>query len=186
MRPLAAAGNTSHRRNDMKNAYGTFGTGLAAVALFGWGAVAAAASQQASQDKSATKAQTTTGTAMTVTAGDIANNPTRYYGQKVTVRAEVEDVLSRQVFLLDEDKLFAWPDVLVITPTLTSTVPEEEIVTVTGTVRPYVDADFRRDYNWNWWGDMDHDVHVTFRDRPVIVADSVKTNNGTELVTQKK
>ena len=174
----------------MKKNYGTFGRGAAVVALAAGLALAPVNAQQPAQDKSqtasGTQQQTTSGTPMTVKAGDIANNPARYYGQKVTVRAEVEDVLSRQVFLLDEDKLFAWPDVLVITPTVTSAVPEDEVVTVTGTVRAFVDADFRRDYNWNWWGDMDNDISVTFRDRPVIVADSVKTQNGTELVTTQK
>lgn len=159
----------------MNKLYVRFGAAPVAAVLFGWLGVAPVQSQQG-----------TSGTASMVKAGDIAGNPSRYYGQKVTVRAEVEDVLSRQVFLLDEDKLFAWPDVLVITPALSSMIPEDEIVTVTGTVRAFVDADFRRDYNWNWWSDMDTDIILTFRDRPVIVADSVKTQSGSELVAQKK
>jgi hypothetical protein len=167
----------------MKKAYGTFTTSVVATAILGCLSVAAVESQQQSSQE---KPKGTAGTAMTVRAGEIANNPSRYYGQKVTVRAEVEDVLSRQVFVLDEDKLFAYPDVLVIAPALSSMVPEDQIVTVTGTVRAFVDADFRRDYDWNWWGDLDNDIIVTFRDRPVIVADSIRTQSGTELVTQKK
>lgn len=138
----------------------------------------ALAQQQTPQEQKPTG---TTG-ARTITAGEIAANPTAYYGQKVTVRAEVEDVLGRQAFLLDEDKLFAWPDVLVISPNLTTGVVEENIVTVTGTVRSFVDADFRRDYDWDWWGDLDPDIFVTFRDRPVIIADSIRTAAGMELV----
>ena len=53
-------------------------------------------------------------------------------------------------------------------------------------MRAFVDADFRRDYDWDWWGDADTDIFVTFRDRPVIVADSVKTHSGKELVAPKK
>lgn len=119
---------------------------------------------------------------MTATAGEIAHEPARFYGKKVMVRAEVEDVLSRQVFLLDEDELFVWPDVLVIAPPMSSAIPEDEIVTVTGMVRSFVDADFRREYDWDWWGDLDTDVVVTFRERPVILADSVRTQDGTELL----
>jgi hypothetical protein len=118
----------------------------------------------------------------TVTAGEIAQNPTKYYGQKVSVRAEVDDVLGRQVFALDEDELFAWPDVLVIAPPLTGFVPEDQIVTVTGTVRSCVDLDFRLEYDWDWWKDLDTDLSVTFENRPVIVADSVRDQAGTELV----
>lgn len=126
--------------------------------------------------------QSATSAATTATAGEIANNPAKFYGKKVTVRAEVEDVLSRQVFLLDEDKLFVWPDVLVIAPPMSSAVPEDEVVTVTGMVRSFVDADFRREYDWDWWGDLDTDIVVAFRERPVILADSVRTQAGTELV----
>lgn len=119
---------------------------------------------------------------LSVTAGAIAANPEKYYGQKVAVRAEVEDVLGPQVFLLDEERLFAWPDVLVVAPRLSGVVPEDEIVTVTGTVRAFSDADFRRDYDWAWWNDLDPDIYVTFRTRPAIVADSIRTSAGLELV----
>ena len=84
MEAEAILARMGRRRHDMRNANSTFGTGLAAVALFGWLAAAPVESQQASQDKSASTPQTTIGTAMTVKAGDIANNPSRYYGQKVT------------------------------------------------------------------------------------------------------
>ena len=117
-----------------------------------------------------------------VKTGDIANNPAQYHGKRVSVRAEVEEVLSRQVFLLDKDRLIAWPDVLVIAPALTVAIPEDTVVTVIGTVRSFVDADSRREDDWDWWGDLDTDVEVTFRNRPVIVAESVKTAAGAELV----
>ena len=121
-------------------------------------------------------------TPMNATAGEIAANPAKYYGKKVIVRAEIEDVLGGQMFLLDEDRLFAWPDVIVITPALGTPLVEDSIVTVTGMVRAYVDADFRRDYDWNWWDRLDPDLELTFRNRPAIVADSVKTEQGNELV----
>jgi hypothetical protein len=121
-------------------------------------------------------------TPMTATAGEIAQNPTAYHGKRVTVRAEVEDLLGAQMFLLDEDRLFAWPDVLVITPKLSAAIDEDRMVTVTGTVRPYVEAEFRRDYDWNWWDRIDPDIEVAFRNRPAIIADSVKTAAGAELV----
>ena len=47
-----------------------------------------------------------------------------------------------------------------------------------GSVRP----DFRRDYDWNWWDRLDPDIEVAFRNRPVIVADSIQTAQGSELV----
>lgn len=150
---------------------------LAALANSG---VAAQSQPQTQGQKSPPANQTTT--PMTVTAGQIADKPKDYIGKKVTVRAEIEDVLGRQMFLLDEDRLFAWPDLLVITPALNGELPEEAVVSVTGTVQNFVETQFRRDYDWRWWDDMDPDINVTFRDRPVIVADSVKTADGRELV----
>ena len=119
---------------------------------------------------------------ITVKAGEIAANPEKYYGKKVMVKAEVEDVLGAQMFLLDEDRLFAWPDVLVIAQKLTGAVPEDTEVTVVGTVQKYTSTTLRRDYDWDWWNDIDVDIEMTFRDRPVIIADSVKSESGTELV----
>lgn len=142
------------------------------------GAPHEAQSRQAGQDKKPGQEMT----AMSATAGNIAANPANYYGKKVTVRAEVEDVLGAQVFLLDEDRLFAWPDVMVITPALSNAVVEDTMVTVTGTVRQFVDAEFRRDYDWNWWDRLDPDIELAFRHRPVIVADSIKTAQGSELI----
>ena len=125
---------------------------------------------------------TMTSTADMVKAGDIAANPEKFYNKKVAVTAEIEDVLGLQTFTLDEDKAFAGPDVLVISPALTSPVPENEVVTVTGTLKPFVEADIKRDYNWNWWADWKAEMAVQFKDRPVLLADSIKTKAGTELV----
>jgi hypothetical protein len=138
--------------------------------------------KQTEQKPQDTKQMEKDAAVMTTTAGAIAQNPATYYGKKVEVRAEVEDVLGRQVFLLDEDRLFAWPDVMVIAPALTGYAPEDEMVTVRGTVKAFVDADFRRDYAWNWWGDLHPNVVVAFRDRPAIVAESIRTSTGAELV----
>lgn len=159
----------------MKHSWRSVWSCAAASALVSISLVSADATQTAGKDKQAT-------TAMKATAGEIANNPAAYIGKKVTVTAEVEDVLGRQVFLLDEDRLFVWPDVLVIAPALAGQAPEDTNVTVSGTVRNFVDVDFRRDYDWNWWGDLDTDIVVAFHNRPVIIADSVKTSSGTELV----
>ncbi len=117
-----------------------------------------------------------------VTAGQIAGEPASYYGRTVAVRAEVEDVAGPQAFLLDEDRVGAGPDVLVLTRALAGPVPEDELVTVTGTVHAFVEAEIRRDYDWGWWDAVDPEVLVAFRSRPVIMAESVRTEAGRELV----
>jgi hypothetical protein len=95
----------------------------------------------------------------------------------------VDDVYSSHSFTLDEDAIFAGPDVLVLVPNpaIAATAPDDKSVTVTGRVRRYVSREFDRDYDWF---DARPEWEGTFRDRAVIVADSVKTEDGRELVKQ--
>ena len=163
------------------NRYTGFIAMAAAVSL--WLApVAGQTGQTGQQQTPPATPQTPTMTAMTVKAGDIAANPEKHYNKKVTVTAEVEEVLGVQIFTLDEDRAFAGPDVLVISPALSAPIPDGQKVTVTGTLKPFVEADIKRDYNWNWWADLKVETTTQFKDRPVLLADSVKTEAGVELV----
>ena len=51
-----------------------------------------------------------------MSAGKLAKDGKKFYGQNVTVRAEVEDVLDSHSFTLDEDAVLAGPDVVVLVP----------------------------------------------------------------------
>lgn len=121
--------------------------------------------------------------ARTATAGEIARNPAKFYGQKVQVSAEVEDVYNAHAFTLDEDELFAGPDVLVLNPAPLSESKDGSNVTVTGTIQQFVRADIERDYDWfdnNWLESGTEEID--FSTRPVLIADSVRTSDGQELV----
>src|SRR5687768_17538920 len=73
---------------------------------------------------------------MTVSAGKLARDAKDYYGKTVTVKAEVENVFDSRSFTLDEDSVFAGPDVLVLVPSgMTADLRHDQVVTVTGTVR---------------------------------------------------
>lgn len=118
------------------------------------------------------------------TAGAIAAAPQAYYGNLVRVTAEVEDVVSPHVFLLDEDRIGAGPDVLVVYPRPIGAVPEGDDVTVVGHVRPLVRTYFERDYDWfdwGWFNEVEGEVEV--ETRPVIVASSV-VSAGRELMPE--
>ena len=122
-----------------------------------------------------TQPQQPTMTTMVVKAGDIAANPEKHYNKKVSVTAEVDEVLGLQTFTLDEDAAFAGPDVLVISPALAAPIAADTELTVTGTLKPFVEADIKRDYDWNWWADWKVESTAKFKDRPVLLADSIKT-----------
>jgi len=86
-------------------------------------------------------------------------------GEPVTVRAEVEEILSLHAFTVGDG------ETLVFSPAVLTVDVEEEVV-VTGTVRQLVFADFRDDYDWfdfgdeDWVADFEHDL--------VVVADSIR------------
>jgi len=122
----------------------------------------------------------------TIAAGKLAKHPEEYYGKTVSVRAEVEDVFGSNMFTLDEDALFAGPDVLVLVPKgLSATLMHDQKVTVTGRVRRYVEAELKKDYDWFDHGKLVNVKHkVEWETRPVVVAASIRTEDGRELLSE--
>lgn len=141
-------------------------------------ALIAPASAQTTQPAQQQPATRTIGSSAIVDSEDLARNPEKYYGKTVMIQPDdVDRVVNRHAFLLDEDAAFAGPDILVLVPSPAGTLSQGEDVTVTGTVRPYVAADIERDYDW-----FDADgIEIDFKDRPVIVATSVKASDGRQL-----
>src|SRR6185503_2531650 len=120
----------------------------------------------------------------TISAGKLAKDAKHFYGQTVTVQAEVEDVLGPKMFTLDEDAILAGADVLVLVPRgVTAQLSHDQKVTVTGTVRQYVEADLDRDFDFFENGKLvEVNKKVDWKTRPVIIATSVRTAAGDDLV----
>ena len=115
--------------------------------------------------------------------GEIADVPGRFYGRSVSVRGEVEDVRSQRLFTLDEDKLFAGPDLLVLNPYPMVTPDDNDVVTVVGVVRPFVRAEFERDYDWFDANQFGANVDLEdYERRPIVVAHSILGNNNRQFV----
>jgi hypothetical protein len=118
----------------------------------------------------------------TVTAGELSDHPDRYYGKTMSVTAEVEDVYSRSMFSLDEDKLWSTGrDVIVINPRPTAAVTDNDHVTVVGDVRRFTMTELRREFDDLDW-DLRPEITAWVAKRPVIVARSIQTERGDELV----
>jgi hypothetical protein len=106
-----------------------------------------------------------------ISAGQLAEQPATYLGKRVTVRSEVEDVHAPRFFTLDEDRIGTSPDVLVLAPT--GEVPRDgSTVVVTGTVRRFVREELQRDFDWFA---LETKYDETYKERPVIIAESVQT-----------
>ena len=118
-----------------------------------------------------------------VSAGKLAKDAKDFYGRTVTVQAEVEDVLGGNMFTLDEDAILAGSDVLVLVPRgVADTLAHDQKVVVTGEVRPYVEADLDRDFDWFDNGKLvDVKTKVDWKTRPVIIVDTIRTESGAEI-----
>ncbi|WP_121971428.1 hypothetical protein [Leptolyngbya sp. BC1307] len=104
--------------------------------------------------------------------GDLTSNPEKYYNQRIAVQGEIEDILSPTTFTLDEEQLFGG-DLLVLSQMASPQAQGGESVTVTGTLRPYVAADFERDYELDWDATVQQQIEVEYSEKPVFVADEV-------------
>ena len=64
----------------------------------------------------------------------------------------------------------------------------DQVVTITGTVRPYVLAEIKKDYDWFEDGKILKHVgdKVDMKTRPVIVATSVRTAAGLEVLAMNQ
>jgi hypothetical protein len=118
-----------------------------------------------------------------VVAGELAEHPDLYLGKRISVYAEVDDVHNRQLFTLDEDRLFVGPDVIVYARDGRAIVDDDQMVTVTGVVRKFVDTDLFVTAEWfdPWYNDLDAAGRGLVRSRPLIVAESIIAANGAQL-----
>jgi hypothetical protein len=119
-----------------------------------------------------------------ISATKLVKHASDYYGKTVTVKAKVDDVMGTNMFSLDEDALFAGPDVLVIVPAGVSGVAHDQKVVVTGEVRAYVEPDLDKDFAFFEDGKLiKKDTKIDWKTRPVIVAKSVRTESGAEIAS---
>jgi hypothetical protein len=142
----------------------------------------ATADQSRERDTVGTTGMADRAAATTVTAGEVADHPDRYYGKTLSVTAEVEDVYNKSVFSLDEDKLWSTGrDVIVVNPRPGEAARDDTEVTVVGPLRRFTMAEFRRDFDYLDW-DLRPEITGWIEQRPVIVAQSIRTSSGQELV----
>jgi hypothetical protein len=104
-------------------------------------------------------------------AGDIAGNPARYAGQRVTLKSDVERVMPNGFFILDDN------DILVLSQS--GSPIEKQEVTVHGTVHTYSAPELKSRFSWF---KSDAELDAQYNNRAVIVADSITTADGRELV----
>jgi hypothetical protein len=82
-------------------------------------------------------------------------------------------MLSPGIFRLEEEGWFEGDEVLVIGASTLPTLDEAEEVVVTGTLRPFVAAEFDQEYDLTWDLDLQEQLEAEYTEQPVLVADDV-------------
>ncbi len=113
---------------------------------------------------------------MTLSPGieDISERPDNFYSKEVALEGEVGEIKSDSAFTLSEDELIGDNDMLMINVTGEPIPEQEQKVVVTGTVRPYVSAEFERDYDLTWDLDVQKEIEAEYSQKPVLVVDSIE------------
>jgi hypothetical protein len=105
-----------------------------------------------------------------VTTEEVADRTNALLGKSVTVRSEVEKKVGAHSFTIGDDKLFGSEKILVINASGASTVlPDDIKLQVTGKVQKFVVADVEREFKLN----LEPEVEVEYKDKPVIIAQSI-------------
>lgn len=105
--------------------------------------------------------------------GDVTQNPEVYYDKTIAIEGEVDEIIASGFFELDEEKIFGGEDLLVIAVKSGVEVRDDETVVVTGKLRPFVAAEFERDYDLDWDLSMQQKIEAEYSGKPVMVAQEV-------------
>lgn len=105
--------------------------------------------------------------------GELTSSPEKYYDQRIAVTGEVDDILSSNIFTLDEEQFFGGEDLLVIYPEATAQTEDDQEVIVTGVLRPYRKEEFERDYALDWSDSVQAKIDAEYADKPILIADDI-------------
>ena len=103
----------------------------------------------------------------------ISETPDEFYSKEVALEGEVTEIKSDLAFTLTEDDFIGGNDMLIVNITGEPIPAEDERVVVTGMVRPYVAAEFERDYDLTWDLDVQEEIEAEYSQKPVLVVDSI-------------
>ncbi len=106
---------------------------------------------------------------------EVAENPDKYYGQEISVEGEVDEIVNDYAFTLKQEQLIGGDDLLIINATGEPIPQQDKTVVVTGMVRPFVKAEFERDYDLTWDLDIQEKIEAEYTEKPVLVVDSIVT-----------
>jgi len=120
-----------------------------------------------------------------VSLRDVSDHPGRYYNQQVMLAGSVENLYNRSVFALDDDPLLSTGrTVIVVAPAITRTMIANQTVSVVGELIKFDKGDIEKRFH-GYKLDLGDDLRKSLDDKPVVVATSIRTKDGEELLGTK-
>jgi len=114
------------------------------------------------------------------TVESVAEDTNQYIGKTVTVDGEIERQVSPKAFIVQDKEFLGGEDVLVVSATETPIVPNT-FAQVTGTVRQVTNiTEIEKEYGF----DLEPQLEVELRDRPIIVAQTVALKPSLDKITE--
>lgn len=104
---------------------------------------------------------------------EVSEEPQAYYNRTIAVSGQVGEQLSPEAFTIQEEQLFGGEEVLVIGANSLPAIEDGEEVVVTGVLRPYIAAEFERDYDLTWDLDLQRQIEAEYNEEPVLVAEEI-------------
>lgn len=148
-------------------------TGSRACAALAIAALALGACQDDKSREAQKPAEGPAVQAPTTKVDTIKEEPARFYGKTVRVSGKVDKIYSDRAFQLEGSGWAFNDDITVLTSsaiTMNGALldPNDDVI-VSGTVRPFVAADIKREVGW----DMTPEIEVKLKQRPVLIATSI-------------
>lgn len=118
--------------------------------------------------------------------GTVTEEPLRFLGKRVVLSGDVSKVYGPRAFELQGEGIW-WDDTLLVLTRVPisisgETLHEDDEVTVAGVINRLAVADVERDIGW----DLDQAIEVKFRDKPVLVADTISISDATATWSEKE
>ena len=120
-----------------------------------------------------------------VAANTVSANPDAYYGEVVTMTANVDQILSKSSLLIGQKTIAGAPkptgtDVLVLLPTMYGSVQANTYVTVMGEVTRFDPAEIAKKKNYKL-DELSPDVVEKYKGKPVLLATAVINTASVDL-----
>ena len=104
---------------------------------------------------------------------EVSEDPELYYGREIALEGEVDEIRNEYAFTLEEKEFISDDKLLIINATGEPIPEEDETIVVTGVVRPFIKAEFERDYDLTWDLGVETEIEAEYTEKPVMVVDSI-------------